>query len=158
MLRRRADDEAQLALVIQLLGDARVDVVIRAADAGRLLVEPRLVLRPRDAELVGLLEVLAIVHADGEILARAIDGREQVRVGEREGRRRPCGRRGDGGEPGVTGGDDGGHRVELRQQRRDVDDMLGATIAGDDADMHPIAASKPDQLHRRSPRHRTRSR
>ncbi len=38
MLGRRADHDAQFDLVIELLGHARIDVVIGAAQATRLLV------------------------------------------------------------------------------------------------------------------------
>src|SRR5882762_11713004 len=63
-----ANHGAQLDLVIQFFGDPRVDVVVRADNARRLLIEPQLVLGGWNTDLCGLLHVLFVVQADGEIL------------------------------------------------------------------------------------------
>ena len=119
LLRAGADHHPQLDLVIELLGDARLDVVIRPGKAGRLLVEPHLVRRALDAELVGFLQMLRVVHPDREILGRSLDRRKQVHVGERRPRLGGIGEGADLLQRLGTALDDAQHGRETRPVQSD---------------------------------------
>ena len=77
-----ANNDPQLDLVDWFLGYARRDTVERTGDARRLLIEPGLLLRRRDADPLGPLSVFLVVYANRKILARPFDRREQPDIGQ----------------------------------------------------------------------------
>ena len=130
---RRADDERQLALVVDHVGDRRQDDgIARPGDGRPLLVEPVLPLR-RLAAHFG--HVRPVVHADGEDAGRVGHGRMathrgQVVTGCVPGRRRAhalqsVGGPAQGAQPWSTAGPWRGRSGRGSRRRRSGPDAAG---------------------------------
>src|SRR3546814_1285968 len=83
MLCRRADHDAELDFIIELIRDLGLDDAIeRPGDRGGMLVEPELLLRLGDAKFGTLFDMLAIVHPDREIFPGSVNRRKKPRRSE----------------------------------------------------------------------------
>ncbi len=137
-----ADDDGQLDFVVELFGDAGIDRIERPRNAGRLLVEPELLLGGGDAKLLGLLGVLLVVHPDGHVLAGAQRGQERGRGGF-QARGGPFAMVVDTVERGLAAGDDVLDGAKVRPKPRQVDD----TVAFHHAEACALASLEPQQFH-----------
>ena len=103
-----ADDDGEFRLVIQLPGHpGQMHIIIRADDAGGGLGEHHRDLGDGDAQGLGLFDMLQVVKADGEDLARTRHRRQQADASEGDPWRRRQGGPGAGekGLPGFQGRD-----------------------------------------------------
>ena len=123
-LRRAADHDAQLDLIVELIADPGIDRVERAGEAAGLLVEPELLGRRRLAETLRLLDMLGVVHADRQELARPFHRRQQLRLGEREGILSRLDDLGGAGEHAIAAGYQRQHGGMVGHQWRQRDDPV----------------------------------
>ena len=138
-----ADHEAELALVIERLRDARhVHGIARTRHAGRLLVEDDRELRCLES---GLGDVVGVVEADRKELWRAQDRRAQRDRCERDPALRIRGRARGAAQRIRPGREQRGHLArQLGRGGREIDDVS----VRDDSDARALLVDERAELHR----------
>ena len=144
ILARRADDDAELDLIVEPLGHPRLDGIVGAADAGRLLIKPDLVRRTRDPQPIGFLRMLAVIHANRQIFARPFDRSEKAHAVEGKPLCRLRGGLARSGKRVIAAVDDRQHgRIGIRQRVE-----RGDAVIQQNAKSCLSGSLKSQQLHR----------